>query len=174
MAGPGIYYDSLDGDPFRVTEADQALVAPLGTHDDISDEDQRASLARWLKHIMRGQGIPDHALPYGRWDAYQDEGHFQCGIADCPEGQYCCAAEHQIVTRPASEEFDSVFIRLHTEVFPESMWDLEVVTRYHDGRNLDQAAVQLAEGGEYTVDQCLTDLGVLLAVFRVFVQQGRL
>lgn len=69
-----------------------------------------------------------------------------------------------------------MFVRLSTDAHYESLWDIGVYTRNRTPEGgVGQVAIpQLQEGDEITPEQVVNDLGVLLAVFRLFVQQGRL
>lgn len=159
---------SLTGEEFDVTEADAALVAPLGS-DEIDASDRVPRLITALKELL--QDSPYDLLPHGYWDAYMDEGEYTCGIADCGDEQ-CCIWEHQIVTRPYSPEHDDVFVRMDMALFDDS---LNVHTRTKNDAGQPEPYVDVAINGEpYTPENCVQDLGVLLAIFDQYVRAGRL
>lgn len=164
------FIDSYEGQEFEVTEADVALVSPMGTPGG-DDREWKPELAEALKEML--DASPYDLLPHGRWDAFIDEGDSQCGVADCPDGDHCCNGDHHVVTRASSTQFDNVFVRLHTDAVPEPIWDVEVLTRNGRGQVLD-AAIPTINSEEYTPEALITDLGTLLAVFRLYVNQGKI
>lgn len=153
------------GEEFEVTEADMAQVAPLGFNQDDPSHEQ---LVTNLKACL--DVIPN--LPVGFWDAYLDEGDWECGVADCEHGEDCCLADHHLCTRPSDLARDDVFVRI-----PMSHWDesLQVYSRNRDeiGKVWPRAHVTL-NGEDYTPEDCVKDLAALLAVFRFFVTRGDL
>lgn len=163
-----------DGDEFEVTEADKALVAPLGTPSSLTDDQQRELLTEKLK-LFFGM-LPDYALPTGFWDCFPDEGEWVYN-EDLPEGDPRRTDDiDPICIRGYDADRDDVFVRLSTDVTYESLWDIGVYTRNRtaEGGAGTVAVPMLQEGEVLTPEQVVNDLGVLLSVFRLFVQQGRL
>ena len=159
---------SLTGEEFEVTEADVALVAPLGS-ESIDPSDRIPRLITALKGLLRDS--PYDMLPHGYWDAYMDEGEYACGVTDCGDEQ-CGIYDHQIVTRPYSPEYDDVFVRMDMALFDDS---LNVHTRVKNKDGHIAPYVDVAINGEpYTPEQCVQDLGVLLAIFDQYTRAGGL
>lgn len=164
---------NIDNVEFEVTEADMALVAPLGVDNGWSESTQQATLRENLKDFLRE--LPAAGLPTGYWDAWLDEGDWSCGKLECQMEGGCRDVDHLVCTRPSDPAQDDLFIRLHTRIDGgiSSAWDLEIFTRRGDDDNV--FATEVALGGDvYTPEQCMADLSALMAVFRFFVQQGKL
>lgn len=163
-----------DGQEFEVTEADKALVAPLGWQPGISEETQREMLVGAIKEM-----IMDHSpemLPAGFWDAFPDEGEWVYN-EDLEQNDPRRTDDiDAICIRGYDPARDDVFVRLPTDAHYESLWDIGIYTRNRtpEGGVGLVAIPQLQEGDEITPEQVVNDLGALLSVFRLFVQQGRL
>jgi hypothetical protein len=163
-----------NNDEFEVTAADEAMVSPLGQEAEFSEDTQRATLRENLKDFIRE--LPDDGLPRGYWDAWTDEGVWEHDTAKYPHcaEDHCYDTSHLHCTVLPDPAKDDVFIRLATMVDGgiSNIWDVEVFTRR--GSNDGFEAQPEVNGEEITPEQCLTDLGALLAVFRLFVSQGRI
>lgn len=168
-------HHNSDGQSFTTTPADEALVAPLGTLPEGTEEQQRLALVDALKKALFDPHLLGqlNVLPNGLWDAWLDEGDFQCGVADCDEN-FCCDADHQLVTRPSDPARDDVFVRIPAVDATSGCWDVEVFTRNRTPEGgVGQVAVPCIQGEPIEPEDLVRDLGALLAVFRLFVQQGR-
>ena len=164
-----------DGEDFEVTEADKAVVSPLGGGVHNSEQAQRGALVRALKKFLVGIADAPLILPEGIWDAWLDDGRWDHDPkVECEDVPMCGLDDHMVCLRPPDPDRDQVFVRLSAGSY-ESCWDVEVFTRnpQEDGTIKYEATVAI-NGEEYPPEDCLRDLGALLAVFRLYVSQGRI
>lgn len=158
------------GEEFDVTEADMVSVAPLGFN---LPDPEPSVLIDEIKAAMNA-GILTDGMPHGFWDAYLDEGEWACADSDC-EDEFCCAAKHQVCTRPITPDRDDVFVRIPMAMGAAGDIDLQVYARNRDdvGKVIPRAHVTI-NGESYSPEDCVKDLGAMLAVFRFFVARGDL
>lgn len=162
---------------FEVTEADKAVVSPLGGGMFPNEDWQRALLVRALKRFLVQIGDTPLTLPEGIWDAWLDEGDWghdpkvECADKDSP--LWCEHPDHMVCTRAPDPAQDDVFVRLAANSDTESTWDVEVFTRQiQDDGTIKYEAYAMINGEPFTPEDCIRDLGALLAVFRLYVAQG--